>query len=381
MPDALTDRTLALAQELIRRPSVTPRDEGCQDLMISRLEALGFEVARLRFGEVDNFWAQRGSARPLVVFAGHTDVVPPGPRDAWQSDPFEPTVRGGLLYGRGAADMKGSLAAFITAIEDFVARHPSHDGAIGVLITSDEEGAAVDGTVRVVEWLRERGVQIDHCVVGEPSSVEHLGDVIKIGRRGSLNGHLTIHGKQGHVAYPHLAVNPIHLSGPLISELVRTEWDAGNDDFPPTSFQISNVHAGTGAENVIPGSMGIRFNFRFSTAVTDADLRKRFEEILRRHHLYYELTWKLSGQPFLTRGETLVSAVREAIRAELGCDPERSTGGGTSDGRFIAPIGAEVIELGPRNATIHQVNECVAVTDLGRLARVYSRILSALLSK
>jgi len=381
MPDALTDRTLALAQELIRRPSVTPRDEGCQDLMISRLEALGFEVARLRFGEVDNFWAQRGSARPLVVFAGHTDVVPPGPRDAWQSDPFEPTVRGGLLYGRGAADMKGSLAAFITAIEDFVSSHPTHDGAIGLLITSDEEGAAVDGTVRVVEWLCERGVQIDHCVVGEPSSVEHLGDVIKIGRRGSLNGHLTIHGKQGHVAYPHLAENPIHLSGPLISELVRTEWDLGNDDFPPTSFQISNIHAGTGAENVIPGSMGIRFNFRFSTAVTDADLRKRFEEILRRHHLYYELTWKLSGQPFLTRGETLVSAVREAIRAELGCDPERSTSGGTSDGRFIAPTGSEVIELGPRNATIHQVNECVAVTDLARLARVYSRVLSALLTK
>lgn len=381
MTTALSDRTLALAEELIRRPSVTPRDEGCQDIMIKRLEAIGFEVSRLRFGEVDNFWAQRGSAKPLVVFAGHTDVVPPGPLDAWQSDPFEPTVRSGLLYGRGAADMKGSLAAFITAIEDFVARHPDHAGSIGLLITSDEEGPAVDGTVKVMEWLRERGIQIDHCVVGEPSSVKHLGDMIKIGRRGSLNGLLTIHGKQGHVAYPHLATNPIHLAGPLITELVRTEWDAGNDDFPPTSFQISNVHAGTGAENVIPGSMGIRFNFRFSTAVTDAELRKRFEEMLRRHQLYYEITWKLSGQPFLTRGETLTSAVREAVREELGCDPERSTSGGTSDGRFIAPTGAEVIELGPRNATIHQVNECVAVADLGRLASVYLRVLEGLLAR
>jgi succinyl-diaminopimelate desuccinylase len=381
MSTVLTDRTLALAQELIRRPSVTPRDEGCQELMISRLEPLGFDVARLRSGDVDNFWAQRGNAKPLVVFAGHTDVVPPGPRDAWLSDPFEPTVRSGLLYGRGAADMKGSLAAFITAIEEFVARHPEHGGAIGLLVTSDEEGPAVDGTVKVMEWLRGRGIQIEHCVVGEPSSVEHLGDVIKIGRRGSLNGFLTIQGKQGHVAYPHLAVNPIHLAGPLISELVRTEWDDGDDDFPATSFQISNVHAGTGAENVIPGSMGIRFNFRFSTAVTDAELRKRFEDVLRRHQLFYELTWKLSGQPFLTRGETLVNAVREAVRAELGCDPERSTSGGTSDGRFIAPTGAEVIELGPRNATIHQVNECVAVADLGRLAGVYVRVLEGLLVK
>jgi len=381
MTSALSDRTLALTQELIRRPSVTPRDEGCQDIMIKRLEAKGFEVSRLRFGDVDNFWAQRGNAKPLVVFAGHTDVVPPGPLDDWQSNPFEPTVRGGLLYGRGAADMKGSLAAFITAIEDFVARHPDHRGSIGLLITSDEEGPAVDGTVKVMEWLGERGIQIDHCVVGEPSSVQHLGDMIKIGRRGSLNGLLTIHGKQGHVAYPHLATNPIHLAGPLIAELVHTEWDAGNDDFPPTSFQISNVHAGTGAENVIPGSMGIRFNFRFSTAATDAELRKRFEDVLRRHQLFYEISWKLSGQPFLTRGEVLTNAVREAVRKELGCDPECSTSGGTSDGRFIAPTGAQVIELGPRNATIHQVNECVAVADLGRLASVYFRVLEGLLTK
>lgn len=376
----MTDKTLELAQQLIARPSLTPKDEGCLELMIERLKPLGFEIHRLRFGQVDNLWARRGSAKPLVVFAGHTDVVPTGPREKWRSDPFVPTIRDGFLYGRGAADMKGSLAAFITAIEDFVAQTPNHRGSIGLLITSDEEGPSVDGTVKVVEWLEARGEKIDCCLVGEPSCVSTLGDTIKNGRRGSLNGRLTILGKQGHIAYPHLVRNPIHLAAPLLTELTAIEWDWGNEFFPPTSFQISNIHAGTGAENVVPGQLDIMFNFRYSTAVTDTELKSRVEALLKNHGLEYQLTWALSGRPFLTPPGTLVQAVQQAIKTELGLETSLSTTGGTSDGRFIAPTGAQVVELGPLNATIHQIDECVAVADLARLARVYSRTLAHLLT-
>jgi len=347
--------------------------------MISRLEPIGFKIERLRFGEVDNFWAVRGEDSPLIAFAGHTDVVPTGPREAWTTDPFQPEVRDGYLYGRGAADMKASLAAFVTAIEDFVAQHPHHKGTIALLITSDEEGPSVDGTAKVVEWLSARGTKIDYCVVGEPSCVQATGDTVKHGRRGSLSGKLLVKGKQGHVAYPHLALNPIHAAVPVLAELAATEWDRGNADFPKTSFQISNVHAGTGAENVIPGTMELRFNFRYSTAVTDAELKRRVDETLQRHGLRFDLTWTGSGRPFLTRGTRLIEAARGAIAAELGITPELSTSGGTSDGRFIAPAGTEVVEFGPRNATIHQVNECVAVEDLDKLKRVYQAILSRIL--
>ena len=376
----MTDKTLELAQQLIARPSLTPKDEGCLELMIERLKPLGFEIHRLRFGQVDNLWARRGSAKPLVVFAGHTDVVPTGPREKWRSDPFVPTIRDGFLYGRGAADMKGSLAAFITAIEDFVAQYPNHRGSIGLLITSDEEGPSVDGTVKVVEWLEARGEKIDCCLVGEPSCVTTLGDTIKNGRRGSLNGRLTILGKQGHIAYPHLVRNPIHLAAPLLTELTAIEWDWGNEFFPPTSFQISNIHAGTGAENVVPGQLEITFNFRYSTAVTDNELKSRVEALLKNHGLEYQLTWSLSGRPFLTPPGTLVQAVRQAIKTELALETTLSTTGGTSDGRFIAPTGAQVVELGPLNATIHQIDECVAVADLSRLARVYTLTLAHLLT-
>lgn len=347
--------------------------------MIKRLEPLGFKAERLLYGDVENLWAVRGSAQPLVVFAGHTDVVPPGPREAWKSDPYRPEVRDGFLYGRGAADMKSSLAAFVTAIEDFLAQHPRHQGSIGLLITSDEEGPAVHGTVKVMEWLGKQGIRIDHCIVGEPSCVKALGDTLKIGRRGSLTGRLLVHGKQGHVAYPHLADNPIHKLAPALAELAATEWDQGNADFPPTSFQVSNIHGGTGAENVIPGRLEVVFNFRFSTAVTDAELRRRVEEVLERHGVDHQLQWTLSGHPFLTRGTALIESVRRAVKQELGVDPELSTSGGTSDGRFIAPTGTEVVELGPLNRTIHQIDECIAVEDLGRLARVYRRILENLL--
>jgi succinyl-diaminopimelate desuccinylase len=315
-----------------------------------------------------------------VVLAGHTDVVPTGPKEKWTSDPFVPTVRNGFLYGRGAADMKGSLAAFITAIEDFVARHPDHKGSIGLLITSDEEGPSVDGTVKVVDWLEARGEKIDCCLVGEPSCVKTLGDTLKNGRRGSLNGRLTVHGKQGHIAYPHLVRNPIHLAAPALAELAGIEWDRGNEFFPPTSFQISNIQAGTGAENVVPGQLEVRFNFRYSTAVTDTGLKARVEEVLKRHGLQYDLNWALSGLPFLTQPGTLVDALRAAIRAELGVETTLSTSGGTSDGRFIAPTGAQVVELGPLNASIHQIDECVRVEDLASLSRVYARTLAKLLA-
>ena len=376
----MSDKTLELAKQLIVRPSQTPRDEGCQEIMIARLEPLGFKVERLRFGDVDNFWAVHGTDKPLVVFAGHTDVVPSGPREAWKNDPYEPEVHDGQLYGRGAADMKSSLAAFITAIEDFLAKHPRHKGSIGLLITSDEEGPAINGTVRVMEWLGKQGIKLDYCLVGEPSSIEVLGDTIKNGRRGSLSGRMVVHGKQGHVAYPHLAKNPIHALAPALAELSAAQWDQGNADFPPTSFQVSNIHGGTGAENVIPGRLEVLFNFRFSTAVTEADLRRRVEETLKRHGVEFDLHWTLSGHPFLTRGTTLIEATKRAVREELGVDTTPSTTGGTSDGRFIAPTGAEVVELGPLNRTIHQIDECIAVDDLARLSRVYHRILEILLA-
>ncbi len=373
--------TLDLAQALIRRRSLTPEDAGCQDLMIARLEKLGFQIERMRFGDVDNFWARRGTGSPLVCFAGHTDVVPPGPLEGWMSDPFTPTIRDGMLYGRGAADMKTSLAAFITAIEDFVAGHPHHPGAIALLITSDEEGVAVNGTAKVVETLKARGEKLDYCIVGEPTSVTRVGDMVKNGRRGSLSGKLTVKGVQGHVAYPHLAKNPIHLAAPAIAELAATEWDQGNAYFPPTTWQISNIHGGTGATNVIPGSVEILFNFRFSTASTVESLQDRVHAILDKHGLDYELSWEYAGQPFLTPRGELVAAVSEAIKAVTGLDTELSTSGGTSDGRFIATLCPQVVELGPSNATIHKLNECVAVADVEPLKQIYQRVLENLLLK
>ncbi len=372
--------TLALARDLISRASVTPDDAGCQELMCSRLQALGFHCERLPFDDVTNFWARRGDSTPLLVFAGHTDVVPAGPLDQWHSDPFTPELRQDFLYGRGAADMKGSLAAMVTACEAFVANHPGHRGSIGFLITSDEEGPAVNGTVKVVERLQQNGEHIDWCLVGEPSSSRRLGDVIKNGRRGSLNGRLRVCGKQGHVAYPQLAANPIHLAAPALAELTAIEWDQGNEHFPPTSFQISNLHAGTGAENVIPGELQLMFNLRYSTELTEQEIRWRVHAVLDSHGLDYTLKWRLSGEPFLTPAGELVEAARAAIREVTGIEAELSTSGGTSDGRFIAPTGAQVLELGPVNATIHQVNECVAATALDELAEIYRRILDKLLA-
>ncbi|NIW86311.1 MAG: succinyl-diaminopimelate desuccinylase [Gammaproteobacteria bacterium] len=371
---------LDLAIELIRRPSVTPEDAGCQELLIQRLEALGFGIERLPFREVANFWARRGEAGPLFVFAGHTDVVPPGPADQWDSDPFEPEVRGEYLFGRGAADMKGSLAAMVTACERFLGTHPVHRGSIGFLITSDEEGPSINGTRKVVERLQARGEHIDWCLVGEPSSVRELGDSIKNGRRGSLTGRLTVHGQQGHVAYPQLAVNPVHRAAPALAELCAAQWDAGNEYFPPTSFQISNIRAGTGADNVIPGSLEVLFNFRYSTESTEDGLRRYVEDVLDDHGLDYDVDWHLSGQPFLTAPAELVDAVRGAIHRVTGRQTELSTGGGTSDGRFIAPAGAQVVEIGPCNATIHKVNECVGCQDLETLAQIYEQVLAELLT-
>ena len=372
--------TLDLAAELIRRPSVTPEDGGCQDLLAQRLAASGFRVEHLPFGDVRNLWARRGEARPLFCFAGHTDVVPPGPRDHWDSDPFTPAVREGKLYGRGACDMKGEIAAMVTAAEAFVRDHPDHPGSIAFLITSDEEGPSVDGTVRVVETLEARGEKIDWCLVGEPSSQERLGDTLKNGRRGSLNGFLTVKGRQGHVAYPHRAVNPLHVLAPSLVELVDEEWDQGNAFFPPTTFQIANLNTGTGAENVIPGTLTAQFNFRFSTEVTAETLQRRVATILDRGGFDYDLTWRLSGDPFLTPAGALVEAASQAVMETLGYRPELSTGGGTSDGRFIAPTGAQVLELGAINASIHQVNEHVGIEELEQLSTIYRRILEKLLS-
>ncbi len=372
--------TLELACELIRRPSVTPDDQGCQQLLAGRLQRLGFQVEHLRFGDVDNLWARRGDASPLFVFAGHTDVVPPGPREQWETDPFDPVLRDGMLCGRGAADMKSSIAAMVTACERFIADNPAHRGSIGFLVTSDEEGPATDGTVRVVEHLQARRESIDYCLVGEPSSEEELGDVIKNGRRGSLNGRLCIRGHQGHVAYPQLAENPIHRAAPALAELAAEEWDRGNEFFPPTTFQISNINGGTGAENVIPGELDVMFNLRFSTESSAASIRSRVASILDRHRLDYGLEWKLSGEPFLTPAGELVDAAGEAIRQLTGKPTRLSTSGGTSDGRFIAPTGAQVLELGPVNATIHKVNECVRADSVETLTMIYERILAILLT-
>lgn len=377
MPDH--SDTLQLSFDLIARHSVTPDDAGCQELMIQRLEAIGFSIERLPFEEVENFWAVRGDSGPILCFAGHTDVVPTGPTEQWKQHPFEPKVVEGMLLGRGAADMKGSLAAMVTACERFVASNPNHANRIAFLITSDEEGPAINGTVKVVEWLQAKGEQIDWCLVGEPSSSNQLGDVIKNGRRGSLGGTLTVKGIQGHVAYPHLAENPIHRAAPALAELAAEEWDQGNQFFPATSFQISNINGGTGATNVIPGELKVIFNFRFSTEVTEQVLRQRTETILDKHQLDYQLDWALSGQPFLTAEGKLVEATVDAIRQETGLDTELSTAGGTSDGRFIAPTGTQVVELGPVNATIHKVDECVRAKDLDTLSNIYEGIIQRLM--
>ena len=372
--------TLKLSSALIAKPSVTPDDQGCQQLLAARLEPLGFVIEHLRFGDVDNLWARRGSSKPLFVFAGHTDVVPPGPLHEWESPPFDPVIREGYLYGRGAADMKGSIAAMVTACERFIAQHPDHNGSIAFLITSDEEGPSVNGTVKVIEVLQARDEHIDWCLVGEPSCKDRIGDTIKNGRRGSLNGILEIRGKQGHVAYPQLADNPIHRAAPALAELCTVEWDAGNEFFPPTSFQISNIKAGSGTENVIPGSLQVMFNLRFSTESTTTSIRTRVEEILTRHGLDYEIAWKVSGEPFLTPAGELVDAARAAIKSTVGIETHLSTSGGTSDGRFIAPTGAQVVELGPLNDTIHKINECVNAEELDKLSLIYEKILKQLLA-
>jgi succinyl-diaminopimelate desuccinylase len=374
-------RTLELAKDLIARRSNTPEDAGCQELLISLLEPLGFKIEHMRFGEVDNLYARRGTTGPLVVFAGHTDVVPTGPVDQWHTPPFEPTIKDGMLYGRGAADMKTSVAAFITAIEEFVAKHPDHAGSIGLLITSDEEGIAVDGTVKVVETLQARNELIDYCIVGEPTSNKVVGDMIKNGRRGSLSGKLTVKGIQGHIAYPHLVKNPIHMVAPAIKDMVETTWDAGNEYFPPTSWQISNMNGGTGATNVVPGEVEILFNFRFSTASTAENLKERVHAILDKHALTYDLEWEYSGKPYLTPQGDLVTAISASIQQAYGVTPELSTSGGTSDGRFIADICPQVIEFGPLNATIHKLNECVAVADIEPLKETYALTLEKLLIK
>ena len=370
--------TLSLTKQLIARTSVTPDDAGCQQLMIERLKRLGFAVTDLRFEDVDNFWAIRGDQGPILCFAGHTDVVPTGPAENWRSPPFEPTAIDGQLYGRGAADMKGSLAAMVVAVEQFIAEHPNHGGRIAFLITSDEEGVAKNGTVKVVEWLQQQEITPNYCLVGEPSSTAICGDTIKNGRRGSLGCRLRIKGRQGHVAYPHLASNPIHTAAPALTALTQEVWDQGNEFFPATSFQISNINGGTGATNVIPGELNVVFNFRFSTQVTDQQLRERTAAILDSHGLDYELDWALSGQAFLTPEGELVDAAVASIRQITGLDTQLSTAGGTSDGRFIAPMGTQVVELGPVNATIHQVDENVNIKDLDILTEIYQRLLQNL---
>ena len=372
--------TLDLTRELIARRSVTPNDDGCQEILAGRLAPLGFRIERLRFGQVQNLWARRGTAAPVVCFAGHTDVVPTGPLDQWHSDPFIPTQRGGFLYGRGAADMKTSISAFVTAVERYVSAHPSHPGSIALLITADEEGVAVDGTTRVVDALKARGELLDYCIIGEPTSVERLGDTIKNGRRGSLSGTLVVAGTQGHVAYPHLAKNPVHLAAPALAELAAIRWDEGNEYFPPTTWQISNIHAGTGATNVIPGELTVLFNFRFGTASTVDSLKQRLEAVLTAHRLDYRLEWSLSGMPFLTPRGKLVAAATSAIREITGVEAELSTTGGTSDGRFIAAICPQLLELGPVNASIHKIDEHVALPDIDALSRIYQRMLEQLLA-
>ena len=372
--------TLELAKTLIARRSMTPDDAGCQEILTDRLEKLGFRVERMRFGNVDNFWARKGATSPVICFAGHTDVVPSGPVASWKSDPFVPEIRDGMLYGRGAADMKTSLAAFVTAIESFLEHHPDHEGSIALLVTSDEEGIAVDGTVRVVDALKARNELLDYCIVGEPTCASKFGDTLKNGRRGSLSGTLTVKGIQGHIAYPHLAKNPIHLASPAIAELAGIEWDKGNEYFPPTTWQISNIHGGTGATNVIPGTVEIQFNFRFSTASSMEFLKSRVHEVLDAHGLDYDLEWSFSGKPYLTPRGSLVEAISDAIKSVQGIDPELSTSGGTSDGRFIADICPQVVEFGPLNATIHKIDECVAIEDIEPLRAIYEKTLKNLLT-
>lgn len=372
--------TLELSLQLLRQPSVTPIDHDCQNIMAERLANIGFHIENMRFEDVDNLWARRGTESPVFCFAGHTDVVPTGQLEAWNSDPFLPSIRDGKLYGRGAADMKTALAAMVVASERFVAKHPNHKGSIAFLITSDEEGPSINGTVKVVETLEARQEKMTWCLVGEPSSTHQLGDIVKNGRRGSLNGVLKVQGKQGHVAYPHLAANPIHLATKALTELCDTVWDHGNEYFPATSFQISNIHAGTGATNVIPGTLDVTFNFRYSTEVTADILKQRVIQTLDQHQLTYSIDWTLSGLPFLTPVGELVSAATNAIKNVTGVDTELSTSGGTSDGRFIAPTGAQVLELGVLNATIHQINEHVNVADLEPLAEIYEQILQQLLT-
>lgn len=371
-------KTLELAIDLLKRQSNTPNDAGCQAVMIARLEKLGFNIELMRFGDVDNFYARRGNTAPVLVFAGHTDVVPTGPIDKWHTPPFEPTIKDGMLYARGAADMKTSLAAFITSIEEFVAENPDHKGSIGLLITSDEEGVAVNGTIKVVEVLKNRGELIDYCIVGEPTSNKVVGDMIKNGRRGSLSGKLTVKGVQGHIAYPHLVKNPIHMVAPAIKDMVETIWDEGNEYFPPTSWQISNMNGGTGATNVVPGEVEILFNFRFSTASTEANLRQRTHAILDKHALDYDCEWEYSP-PYITPPGNLVEAISSAIEYAYGVLPELSTTGGTSDGRFIADISSQVIEFGPLNKTIHKLNECVGIADIEPLKETYKYTMKKLL--
>lgn len=376
----MTSSTQALAEALIARRSLTPDDQGCQEILIARLAKLGFVIEKMRFGAVDNFWARRGTTQPLIVFAGHTDVVPTGPASAWTSDPFVPVVRNGMLFGRGAADMKSSLAAFVTAIEQFIEFYPTHAGSLALLITSDEEGIAVDGTVRVVEALKKREEMLTYCIVGEPTCVTQLGDTIKNGRRGSLSGTLLVKGVQGHIAYPHLVKNPIHLAAPAIAELASTIWDQGNDYFPPTTWQISNMHGGTGATNVVPGTVEILFNFRYATASTESSLKAKVHAILDKHSLEYDLAWSSTGNPYLTAKGRLVEALSAAVQKVTGVTAELSTSGGTSDGRFIAEICPEVVELGPRNASIHKIDESVGVEEINRLHDIYFQTLVNLLT-
>lgn len=371
--------TITLTKQLVERPSITPKDAGCQALIGQRLQALGFKLETMVFEDTTNLWARRGKDEPVFCFAGHTDVVPAGDTNSWTFPPFEPTEHDGYLYGRGTADMKGSLAAMVVAVEHFVQRHPDHQGSIAFLITSDEEGPFINGTTRVIDTLEARQEKITWCLVGEPSSQNECGDMVKNGRRGSLSGTLQVQGKQGHVAYPHLAINPIHLAAPALTELSQVSWDQGNAFFPPTSFQISNIEAGTGAENVIPDTLRVAFNLRFSTEQTAQQLILRVESILDKHELKYAIAWKINGEPFITESGKLLQAIHQAVQQVKGQEPVLSTSGGTSDGRFIAPTGAEVVELGPVNATIHQVNECVSLNDLIELTQMYEHTLEYLL--
>ena len=371
--------TLALLEDLIKKASVTPEDAGCQNLLAKRLTKVGFKDERLNFADTQNIWLRRGDTNPLFVFLGHTDVVPPGPLESWDSPPFEPSIRDGKLYGRGAADMKGGIACFITAVERFIVNHPDHQGSIAMMITSDEEGIATNGVVKVIDVLEKRNEKIDWCLVGEPSSNKEIADIIRVGRRGSLCAKLTVHGIQGHVAYPEIAENPIHTFAPALKKLTEETWDHGNDFFPPTSLQVSNINSGTGAENIIPGSAEVQFNLRFCTELDEATIKQRTVAILDKYDFKYDLTWRLSGNPFLTEKSILIDATHQAIKIITGRDTKDDTGGGTSDGRFIAPTGAQVIELGPINESIHKINENVAVADLDILSRIYEKILLNLL--